>query len=208
MQRAWNVTPVTANGVVPTGAAASTSPADAASGRDAGAPRACADAPPRMGAGLLARAGLLSTAGFVPSDAPVSPGRQAPKPDEAAVGKWRDYDATVRTSHRAALDALVVTKGLKKVAIARARDLRARAEREEQTRQHAMSELLLEFGAGRGSAAASAEAYADLCARLVRNNMAHAGPLSPNKAMGKALSEYLSAVDHHGQLTQRCVRAR
>lgn len=198
MERAWNLAPVTVDGGLPQSTPPAPTPAVSAPivSRTAGG-----------GGGLLARAGLLSSSGFVPSDAPMpaAPGRRQLY-DELAVSKWRAYDSTVRTAYSAALAALATTKGLKKPAVARARDLRARVEREEQTRQHAMSELLLQFaGNGPGGAGAvSAEAYSDLCARLVRNNLPHAGPLSPSKSMGKAVSEYLSAVDHHGQMTGLC----
>ncbi|KAJ1625873.1 hypothetical protein T492DRAFT_1036368 [Pavlovales sp. CCMP2436] len=164
----------------------------------------------RKGGGLLARAGLLAAAGFTPSDAPLPATPEPPQParlrlrnDAAAIAKWSAFDLHVRQAHARALVAFSVTKGLKKPAIARAKELRARAVREEQTRQHAMSELLLQFG-GDARIPAQCAPYADLCNRLVRNNLPHAGPLAPSKAMGVAFSEYLSAIDHHAVMTARC----
>lgn len=208
LQNAWNLAPVTVDGGdLPQGAgessAAAPTPAEPAGVR-VGA-RAGGVGLGSGGGGLLARAGLLSRGTFVPSEtlSPAPPAGARRRNDEAAIAAWREYDATVRAKHRVALGARGATRGLKKPALARARELRARAEREEQTRQHAVSELLLELSSGLGSGD-SAAAYADLCGRLVRNNLPHAGPLSPSKAMGKTLSEYLSAVDHHGRMTARC----
>jgi hypothetical protein len=159
--------------------------------------------------GLFARASLLGGGGFEASDAPVA---QLPTErrvherwvnDVEAVERWREFESVIRAKHSAALAMLDKTKRLKKTEVARARELRARVEREEETRQHAMTELMVALG-GAGAGGGSVSAYADLCARLVEANMPHAGPLAPTKGMGASFSEYLSAVDHHAQLTRRC----
>jgi hypothetical protein len=203
--RAWNLAPVASSQQAAPAAASGMLASPAAPSPDGGT-----ELLQRKG-GLLARAGLLAAAGFTPSDAPLSATREPPQPararmrnDEGAIQKWCEFDGVVRTAHARALAVFLVTKGLKKPAIARAKELRARAVREEQTRQHAMSELLLQFGASSSEMATGADQFADLCARLVRNNLPHAGPLAPSKNMGVAFSEYLSAIDHHAAMTARC----
>jgi hypothetical protein len=234
---AWDVQPVCASASVVASAATFASAAGAAAGGAAvsradrggggggGGGVELAVQPPRkppVVSGLLARAGLLAGGAFTPSDAPPAdvPAAAAQRRwviDEAAVKRWCEYDSLVRAKHQLALFEFTRAKGLsKKAELARAKDLKARAEREEQTRQQIMSELMLVLGAPERYAehavvgapaakgAVTVESYVDLCSRLVSNNLPHAGPLSPTKAMGVSFSDYLSAVDHHAQLTTKC----